>query len=1115
MAPIMTTTDYNKFWSPAFDDMGDFVFLLDEDFNFVKVNKSFLKFIDKNEKELAGKKCYSLIHNSTKPPPECPHQKALKTKVFESAEFFDENLKKWLSVNATPIFDDKLNCIGSIHIASDITSRKQAEEMLWERTKELGCLYSISVLIEKEDSLEKILQGVADLLPSGWHYPEVACARITMGEQKFETANFRKTKWKQSADIVTLGKPVGVVELCYLEKMPENDEGPFLKEEKSLLITIAGRLGKVIELVRAEEALRESEARLRLVLEHIDEALFIDDASGKLVYANDRFFEMYGVKHKELGTITLEDYIAPEYRRPLRERHDRRFQGFPEEEHFEYKGQRADGSWFWVEASVTAITDQQGRIIHTQTIARDITKRKHAEVALRESEARYNALLMGAPEGIIAAEMKTRQFRYVNPAICRMFGYPEEEFMRLGVTDLHPKESLDHVISEFKAQARGEKLISPELPCLRKDGTLFYANVSAIKLVLDSRECMVGFFADVTEFKRAQDEVAVAREYADNIIKSMIDALVIVDSDAKIKTLNPATLKMLGYREKELIGKPVGVILEEEEAFKGTRFKKLLKRGFITNSEMTWKTRSGGQIPVNFSGSAMRDRDGRLLGIVGVAHDMRERKKAEDAIRKSQKQYIDLVDSLNDWVWEIDTKGRYTYVSPRVKDFLGYAPEKIVGKTPFDLMPTKEARRVAEIFKRLSAEQRPIVALENINRHKDGHQVFLETSGRPFYDDKGNFMGYRGIDRDITERKKVAGLVKFYKEYAENIVLNLPLSMLVINRNLRVNFANQHFLSRMRLTREDITEQELDKVLGKPLINNLALDKKIMQVIKGIEPRVEGRFVFKAKTYDFMIVPLKEQTGRRRNALLVMEDVTKSVLMEEQLLHSEKLSAVGKFTASVAHEINNPLSIVVGNIQYLLSKVHQLNIPDKKESEELAEMLQTANTEARRCAGIITNLLHFSHRGESEKTAISINNVVRQTVKLLVHQLELSKVQIVVRLAEDLPSVCGNAGRLQQVFVNLMLNAQQVMHEGGKIHITTALDNNYVIVSFRDTGPGIPQKYIRKIFEPFYSTKEAGKGTGLGLFIVHSIMEEHKGKIEIQSKRGQGATFILKLPVVK
>lgn len=611
---------------------------------------------------------------------------------------------------------------------------------------------------------------------------------------------------------------------------------------------------------------------------------------------------------------------------------------------------------------------------------------------------------------------------------------------------------------------------------------------------------------DVTQLKEEKEKYRT-------LVECLQEGIGFVDPDENITFVNQTFAEMLGFKVDDLIGRNLKELTsaEEFEKYRGETAKR--KHGEKSCYETIMYCKDGSPRFLNVSAAPLVDHNGNFGGTISVVADVTGVKRAEDAIRKSQKQYADMIDSINDWVWEVDTKGRYTFVSGRVRDVLGYAPEKIIGKTLFDLMPVKEARRVAEIFKQLSAEQKPIRALENINRHKDGHRVFVETSGLPFYDDEGNFKGYRGTDRDVTDRKRAAKLLEFYREYAENIVVHLPVSLIVVNRDLCINFSNQHFLSKMRMTKENVTEKELAKVLGNSVVENSRLTEKIMRVIKGEETRIEGRFSLKSKTYDYMIVPIKEQTGRRLNALLVMEDVTKNVMMEEQLIHSEKLSAVGTFTASVAHEINNPLSIVVGNIQYLLANLHHMNLTRKKEVGEIVETLKTANSEAKRCSEIVTNLLHFSHKGTSAKTKVSVGGVVTSTMRLLAHQLEFSKVKTHIKLADGLPRVMGNADQFQQVFVNLILNAQQVMKDGGKLYVTTSLADNYVTVSFRDTGPGIPKKYIRKIFEPFYSTREAGKGTGLGLFIIHSIMEEHGGKIEVQSKKGQGATFILKLPV--
>jgi PAS domain S-box-containing protein len=193
----------------------------------------------------------------------------------------------------------------------------------------------------------------------------------------------------------------------------------------------------------------------------------------------------------------------------------------------------------------------------------DITERKRAEKALQESEARYKVLFTGAPEGIVVADLQTKQFSYANPAMCRMFGYTEEEFMRLGVEKIHPKAALDHIFAEFESQARGEKLMSPDLPCLRRDGTLFYANISGINIVLDDRKCSVGFFSDITEFKRMEEEKhrleERSRKVVEDIFRFIPEGVLVFSRKMELLRQNQAFRELvsgyagrLGFAEDEL-----------------------------------------------------------------------------------------------------------------------------------------------------------------------------------------------------------------------------------------------------------------------------------------------------------------------------------------------------------------------------------------------------------------------------------------------------------------------------------------------------------------------------------------------------------------------------------
>jgi signal transduction histidine kinase len=224
------------------------------------------------------------------------------------------------------------------------------------------------------------------------------------------------------------------------------------------------------------------------------------------------------------------------------------------------------------------------------------------------------------------------------------------------------------------------------------------------------------------------------------------------------------------------------------------------------------------------------------------------------------------------------------------------------------------------------------------------------------------------------------------------------------------------------------------------------------------------------------------------------------------LVQSEKMAALGTLSAGLAHEVKNPLSAVLGYAQ--LSK-RKLTQPDV-----LKKHLDTIESETRRCNEIISNLMQFSRQEKGEFTDVTVNEVIEKSVGIVDHQLGLNNVQVKMQLASDIPKIIGNPNQLQQVLMNLAINAQQAMEpDGGTVDIATYFDDNKVYISVSDTGPGISEDVAEKIFEPFYTTKAAGEGTGLGLSVTYGIIRDHKGDIRVEKADSGGARFIIELPL--
>ncbi len=224
---------------------------------------------------------------------------------------------------------------------------------------------------------------------------------------------------------------------------------------------------------------------------------------------------------------------------------------------------------------------------------------------------------------------------------------------------------------------------------------------------------------------------------------------------------------------------------------------------------------------------------------------------------------------------------------------------------------------------------------------------------------------------------------------------------------------------------------------------------------------------------------------------------------QEQLIHAEKLTSLGQMAASIAHEINNPLAGVLTYAKLLTKKV----AGDTFGKEEALDYLSKIESEVSRCSRVIRNLLDFARQTEPHFKLVDINQVLEQVLTMVGHQAQLQNVEVVKEFSSFLPKVMADFDQLQQIFTNLTLNAIQAMPGGGKLTLRTSAENSQVKVDVQDTGCGIPKENLSKLFTPFFTTKEKGKGVGLGLAVVQRIIERHKGRIQVQSEAGKGTTF--------
>ena len=359
------------------------------------------------------------------------------------------------------------------------------------------------------------------------------------------------------------------------------------------------------------------------------------------------------------------------------------------------------------------------------------------------------------------------------------------------------------------------------------------------------------------------------------------------------------------------------------------------------------------------------------------------------------------------------------------------------------------------------------------------------------------------------EQKERAEELVLLKEFNESIVESVNVGLLAVDETGKITTCNSTLEQMLGLEREQAVgkniEQIFDESFALNLENILGKSRWHLTEIRNAYKLLTSDAAGKTLILNVAVAPLRSISKEQTGAIIVLENVTSRVKLEETLQQSEKLSSIGLLAAGVAHEVNTPLTGVSSYTQMLLGMI--------PETDPKHALLQKMQRQTDRASNIVGNLLNFSRTGNTaDFYEINLNKLLDDTLQLLEPQLRKSQVEIVKNYAETAPEILGNGGKLQQVFTNLILNARDAMMAGGTITLKTGVEDGNIIVEVSDTGEGISEENITKIFDPFFTTKGVGNGTGLGLAVTYGIVQEHAGTIQAQSNDEQGATFKLIFP---
>ncbi len=614
-------------------------------------------------------------------------------------------------------------------------------------------------------------------------------------------------------------------------------------------------------------------------------------------------------------------------------------------------------------------------------------------------------------------------------------------------------------------------------------------------------------------------------ELAGALFEEAGDALFLFDPESEqLRDVNPMAQRLSGFTRREMLEMKITFLIRSDIDGGLQRLRQAFRRtGLFHSQEGFWlRKKEGVWVPVNLTATRLHG-EARPLGLI-TARDITERRTALARLQQAEQELRRVLSTVSDSLWsvELDASGQSVsaYCSPVIERLTGRPPDFFTGPaTWFSIIHPEDRQHVEQNLAQLLAGC-PVIQDEYRIVWPDGAVRWVRDSTVSSPADANGHRRLDGILSDVTERKLVEEALRAGQAKYRSLIENLTQSVFLKDRDLRYVAANKPFCQTVgRQCEADVVGKDDFDLYPPELAEQYrAADRLVLQEGKRLELEEKNLIGGTLRTVQKVKTPVLDDRSQVVGVLGIFWDVTDQRNLEAQLRQAHKMEAVGQLAGGIAHDFNNLLTGILGNLSLALT--------DLSTDHPSHELLASAEVAALRAAELTRQLLGFSRRAPLVSQPLNLNASVEETVRLLRHTVD-PRIDIQVKPAHDLWRVHGDPSQIGQVLLNLCLNARDAMPDGGKLCLETAnvrLDDeaprisldgrpgDYVRLRVSDSGVGISTEVMERIFEPFYTTKEPGRGTGLGLAMVFGIVKQHEGWIECRSTVGDGTTFDVYLP---